>query len=399
MPKKKIATEKVACTYFDWGLYLREGVYYAHGHAGGKRVRQSLGTRDRDEAKRKLAEFDALRAVKCGRAPPQVLQAVGTSASRLPLAEGVELFMQARCGPAVRGGLAPTSAKSYRQALEEFAAFAVSARLASAWEDVTDRVFERYVDHLVEQGRAENTIYRKGNQVKEIVKWLRREEHAPGLREIAIELRRNREPGNYCFTDAEVVAQLGHCRADPKLGWMHDALLVAAETGLRRENLCALRWSDIDLTGGMITLAHAPEAGRRIKNGRRLTFPMGTGLSNFLTRLPHREDGLVLSGPRGGRLDGDTLLNAYKARVRDPLAEKFPVRPGERYGFADAVLHSFRHYFISRCARSGVPQPVVSAWVGHSSSRMIQHYFTLYADESRAIRQRLPSIVATPAEA
>jgi integrase len=46
-------------------------------------------------------------------------------------------------------------------------------------------------------------------------------------------------------------------------------------------------------------------------------------------------------------------------------------------------LHSFRHHFASLCANHQVAYRKVFAWLGHSSSRMLDLYYHLHDDESR----------------
>jgi len=77
--------------------------------------------------------------------------------------------------------------------------------------------------------------------------------------------------------------------------------------------------------------------------------------------------------------------------IRDVLGQlkgQFPSREGE-IGFINGRLHSFRHYFCSTCAQSGVPEHIVMTWLGHSSSKMVRYYFHLHDDESRRQMQRI----------
>ncbi|WP_261342097.1 tyrosine-type recombinase/integrase [Calycomorphotria hydatis] len=46
-------------------------------------------------------------------------------------------------------------------------------------------------------------------------------------------------------------------------------------------------------------------------------------------------------------------------------------------------MRSFRHYFCSMCANSGVPEQVLKSWMGHQSSRMVRRYYYLHDEESR----------------
>ena len=52
-------------------------------------------------------------------------------------------------------------------------------------------------------------------------------------------------------------------------------------------------------------------------------------------------------------------------------------------------LHSFRHYFCSLAAQAGTAEHTVMSWLGHSSSKMVRHYFHLHDDESRRQMKRI----------
>jgi integrase len=100
-----------------------------------------------------------------------------------------------------------------------------------------------------------------------------------------------------------------------------------------------------------------------------------------LIRLP-KIDQHVFHGPRGGRLKADTVRRVLVRDVLKPLAAKFPLNSGGQ-SFVDGRLHSFRHYFVSVCATSGVPERVVMEWVGHADSAMVRHYFHLHDEQGR----------------
>jgi integrase len=74
--------------------------------------------------------------------------------------------------------------------------------------------------------------------------------------------------------------------------------------------------------------------------------------------------------------------------VLEPFSARFPTASGD-VGFADGRLHSFRHFFCSLCANRGVPQRVVMRWLGHTESRMVEHYYHLVDEEARRQMARI----------
>jgi integrase len=175
------------------------------------------------------------------------------------------------------------------------------------------------------------------------------------------------------------------------MAWLGDVILALATTGLRISELAGLRWSDIDLDGGMIRLIDETgsrrhrgkdAAPRTLKSGRGRTHPIQDELLPVLRRMARHPDGSVFHGPRGGRLKPDRVRRVLIREVLTPLTHRFPMSKDE-VGFGDGRLHSFRHFFCSLCANRGVPQRVVMRWLGHKESRMVEHYYHLYDDEAR----------------
>ena len=165
-------------------------------------------------------------------------------------------------------------------------------------------------------------------------------------------------------------------------------MIALACTGLRIAEMASLRWADIDLESGRLSLTdetgRAVTSGRKrreLKSGRSRSFPIHPNLLDILKRLPHR-DAHVFHGPRGGRLKPETVRRILVREVIERLAGQFPTPDGER-GFKDGRLHSFRHYFCSTCANSGVPERIVMDWLGHADSEMIRNYYHLHDDEAR----------------
>jgi integrase len=177
-----------------------------------------------------------------------------------------------------------------------------------------------------------------------------------------------------------VAAIVGHCRADPELHRLGDVATALASTGLRISELAGLRATDVDAATNVIRLtdetalapAKAGEGRRQTKNSR--SFPISAELKAVLVHLPASPDGLLFHGPRGGRLKPDTVRNVLVRAVLTPLAKRFPPHP-RGPGFKGGRLHSFRHYFTSQCATSGVSELAVMGWLGHQASSMVKHYF------------------------
>jgi integrase len=182
---------------------------------------------------------------------------------------------------------------------------------------------------------------------------------------------------------------VAHCETTPDLRWLADVIVALATTGLRIGELVDLRWSDVDLVRGVLSVRdnrhsarHRAVGGIRTNKGRRTRrVPVHTRLRAVLEKLPRRPDGRVFGGPRGGRLKADTVLLVLKRDVLGPLKGRFPT-PKDDLGF-DCRLHSFRHFFVSEAFLGGASEGEVREWVGHTESRIVERYRHLRNEDAR----------------
>lgn len=117
--------------------------------------------------------------------------------------------------------------------------------------------------------------------------------------------------------------------------------------------------------------------------------PLNRELVDILQRLPRHPDGRVFHGPNGGKLKPDTARNILRREVQKPLSERFPAGPNGK-GIEAGRLHSFRHYFCSRAADSGMSENMLKSWLGHSNSDMIRLYYQMRSDEARRQIELVP---------
>lgn len=207
----------------------------------------------------------------------------------------------------------------------------------------------------------------------------------PESNRLKLPLKEVHESTTYCYTSEEVAAMDHRCRSEPELRWLADVIVALSRTGLRISELTSLRWSDVDFERNVITLTNNAAGKRRAgerrqtKNRRDRTLPIHRELVAVLKSLAacRSTRGQVFHGPRGGKLKADTVRNVLFRDVIKPLADRFPSDDDE-IGFKNGRLHSFRHYFCSIAAASGVPEATVKMWLGHRSSEMVRRYFHLH---------------------
>jgi len=180
----------------------------------------------------------------------------------------------------------------------------------------------------------------------------------------AVERQEVRYSGDYDFYAREEVDALVRAAASDQDGAIY---LTAAMTGLRRGELVALRWRDIDFPGQAIRVRANYSFGELVtpKSGKVRSVPMVREVAAALARLSQREhftrdEDPVFAGTVGGHLDASALRRRYAAAVKEAALRRLP-------------FHSLRHYFGSMAVnRASLVQ--VQSWMGHAHIQTTARY-------------------------
>ena len=143
-------------------------------------------------------------------------------------------------------------------------------------------------------------------------------------------------------------------------------VITAMNTGMRKGELLALKWSNVDLANGLILLD-------RTKNGERREIPINTTVRNVLTMLPRRLDG------------GPVFCNPITGKpVRD--VDRAFVAACKGAKITDFHFHDMRHTFASHLVMAGVDLTTVKELLGHKDIKMSLRYAHLApAHRARAV--------------
>jgi integrase len=152
--------------------------------------------------------------------------------------------------------------------------------------------------------------------------------------------------------------------------------LTAAFTGLRRGELLALRWRDVDFAGEVIRVraSYAEGALTTPKSGKVRSVPMAPDVATALAALGQRglwtDDDLVFAGPAGTFLDGHALRRRYLTAIR-------------RAGLRPLRFHDLRHTFGTRMiAKADIRR--VQEWMGHADVQTTMKYLKYVPREEDA---------------
>lgn len=170
------------------------------------------------------------------------------------------------------------------------------------------------------------------------------------------------------LTSGELERLLGACSAK-RTPYLAPLVLLALETAMRRGELLAMRWSDINWERNTIRIPIT-------KNGHARTIPLSPQGREVLVRL----GGCVGLDARAAETVFPQGANALRLSW-DRLCR--------RAGVTDLHFHDLRHEAISRFFEKGLSVPEVALISGHRDYRMLARYTHMNAE---LVAQKLVAI-------
>jgi len=387
-PKKELIimpkTESIQCTHYAWRLYCRDGVFYACGrkHGHGK---NSLGTRDRDQAIAALVALDKITSQRVKEKIESGCLSVSSDPlnpvehSPVSIHNGWEKYLAAKSGPVHLGGLAVGSKKKYGRYQQSFSCFCEKQGVEH-WGQVNKRVLQSY-GAAIDQALAPRTVHCDLTMQISVSNWLIFENLIPDHCKIKWKLKKPSGSDRYCYADAEVARMLALTLEDSRLHGQHALIMLLSHSGVRIGEAQNLKWPDIDFESGHIKIrderfdarsTRSKKTRRQLKDGESRTIPCHPELMKYL-RQNQKKSGYVVTSPTGMRLHVDNARQTFIKKVIEPLSAEFPSEDDE-VGFKDGRFHTFRHFFVSQCFAAGIPETDIRDWVGHSDSKIVELY-------------------------
>jgi integrase len=165
-------------------------------------------------------------------------------------------------------------------------------------------------------------------------------------------------------------------------------VMLAALTGARRGELCALRWSDVDLDAGRLQIARAiivvPEQApieKDTKSHAARTLALGDAGTTLL-RL-HREQ--ILERARIGlaKIAPDAFVFSTRldctTPVRPDVVSQFFTRVRDELGLGHVHLHSLRHFAATQlAAQPGVTVRTIAGRLGHADASLTMRVYAAF---------------------
>jgi site-specific recombinase XerD len=257
-----------------------------------------------------------------------------------------------------------SSIAAYRIALNDLLAFL--DRTGTPTTACSEETLVAYLDDYRRRSNpAEATYYRRFTQLRRFFRWLSRRADVP---DPFLELEPPGKPqqeADWLTTEefARLLAAAGApIRRRPGLAERDQlVLLTLVSTGLRRSELLALDWNDLDLESDQPSLLV-----RRGKGGRPRRQPLPPELADELRRLActrHRAgNDPVFCGLAGKRLTSTILATLIR-------------RAAERAGIEKSVsAHTLRHTAATWLRQQTGDARLVAAYLGHADLSTVSRY-------------------------
>ena len=180
-----------------------------------------------------------------------------------------------------------------------------------------------------------------------------------------------KEPGGRVrfLSDEERKSLLAACERDPVL---YTIVVIALSTGARKGEIIGLRWSDVDINRGMITLDET-------KNGERRSLPL-TG---------HALDQVIAIG-KIRRLDTPLVFPSIKPEKPINIDRAFRSAL-EEAKIEDFRFHDLRHSAASYLAMNGASLAEIADVLGHKTLQMVKRYSHISDQHTASVVEKMNS--------
>ena len=182
-------------------------------------------------------------------------------------------------------------------------------------------------------------------------------------------------------------------------------LLLAALTGARRGELCALRWSDVDWDGDTLQIARSiyeskgggwAEKSTKTHQARRI----GLDELGLAILRKHRSDVDALAHELGVMVAPDAFMfsrsPAGAEPIRPDVVTKFTIRVAKAAG-VDTHLHALRHFSATQAIAAGYDAVTVGARLGHADPAItLRVYAHAVKQRDRDLAASLGKMLALP---
>lgn len=235
----------------------------------------------------------------------------------------------------------------------------VEGQSVTSPEQVDARLVRQYLAELTGQGKADKTLHAHARAIRTLLRFWHAEHYMPSPVIFAMpRMEKKRLP---CLTAEQLTTVLSICKKprDKAL------VLFMADSGLRRAEIIALNWDDVDIMSGLVRV-------KRGKGGKARSAVIGATTRRAL--LAYRR---TLGSPANS---SPVFQSRYYGRFSGPGFLQIFRRLSKLTGI-HVTPHALRRTFVILSLRAGMDVLHLQAMLGHSSLNMVQHYAQMVDDD------------------
>lgn len=225
-------------------------------------------------------------------------------------------------------------------------------------EGVSARYIRAYLASLAAQELSDSYIHGHARAIKSLVRFWHKENYISSIPSFDMPtIAKKRLP---VLTASQVKKALDECTT------LRDKaiIMLLVDTGLRRAEICALNWGDVDISSGIVRVG-------RGKGGKARSVVAGVktrrALLAYRREIQHGEDLPLFQTTQGKRLS----LNGLRSVL---------LRIGKRVGL-HITPHALRRTFATLSLRAGMNILQLQAMMGHSSLEMTRKYIQMLDED------------------
>ena len=349
-------------------MFRRGKTWYSRLKIKGRYVRLSLGTRDKEEARRRLNVLSRGHDMSDEERLAALLVHFKPNNVRRTMDEAWDCYVHSPSNISQTASARADDAGVWKNFLrwlhgQNIAGSRLNCKAAhpeaACLDDITPRIAAEFVEWLKDNRSPQTT--------NKSVRILRRIWNLNDIGDnpwAAFRKFKTNAAKRRAFTREEVENIIEKAEGELKI-----LFIIGAYTGLRLGDCQMLRYESIDGAAGVI---------RTGKTGKVVRIPIHPRLANAIGTP--RSSGYVL--PTIATWPKWKLSAAVQAHLHACGLEEPVKRDGYKKASPVVGFHSLRSTFITRLGEAGIPRPVVRDMVGHVSEEMTMRYFR--ADDAMA---------------
>lgn len=181
-------------------------------------------------------------------------------------------------------------------------------------------------------------------------------------------------PANNMPKELEVLSVANHRKildyVRHNFTFMSLGIYISLSTGLRIGEICALKWSDINVADGTITVQRTIERIYVVEGEKKHTqLVINTPKTvNSCREIPMSKELLAMVKPMKKVVNGDFYVLTNEDKPTEPRTYRnYYNRLMEKLDIPKLKFHGLRHSFATRCIEAGCDYKTVSVLLGHSN--------------------------------